>query len=141
MNIEELREYCISLEAVEEKFPFAKIMGGENVLVFYVCNHMFAMVDLNDSDVVNIKCQPERILDLREHYEWADKASHMNSKYWLGMHLNGVMDDTAKELISNSYSIVKKKYTKKKRQNPLPGLHFGFMSFYNWLAISLTLFI
>ena len=115
MNIEKLREYCISLEAAEEKFPFAKIMGGENVLVFYVCNHMFAMVDLNDSDVVNIKCQPERILDLREHYEWADKASHMNSKYWLGMHLNGVMDDTAKELISNSYSIVKKKYTKKKR--------------------------
>lgn len=39
----------------------------------------------------------------------------MNSKYWLGMHLNGVMDDTAKELISNSYSIVKEKYTKKKR--------------------------
>lgn len=115
MNIEELRAYCLSLEAVEEKFPFAKIKGGESVLVFYVCNHMFAMVDLNDNDVVNIKCQPERIADLREHYEWADKASHMNSKYWLGMRLSGVADDTAKELISNSYSIVKDKYTKKKR--------------------------
>ena len=43
---------------------------------------MFAVVDLNDCDIVNVKCQPERILDLGEHYEWADKASHMNSKYW-----------------------------------------------------------
>ena len=60
MNIEELRTYCLSLETVEEKFPFAKIKGGESVLVFYVCNHMFAMVDLDDSDIVNIKCQPER---------------------------------------------------------------------------------
>lgn len=115
MNIEELHEYCISLEAVEEKFPFAKIKGGESVLVFYVCNHMFAMVDLNYNDIVNVKCQPERISDLREHYEWADKASHMNSKYWLGMRLSEVADDTAKELISNSYLIVKEKYTKKKR--------------------------
>ena len=40
MNIEELRTYCLSLETVEEKFPFAKIKGGESVLVFYVCNHM-----------------------------------------------------------------------------------------------------
>ena len=76
---------------------------------------MFAMVDLDDSDIVNIKCQPERIVDLREHYEWADKASHMNMKYWLGMRLSGVADDTAKELIYNSYSIVKEKYRKKKR--------------------------
>ena len=115
MNIEELRDYCLAMEAVEEKFPFAMIKGGENVLVFYVCNHMFAMVDLNYNDIVNVKCQPERISDLREHYEWADKASHMNSKYWLGMHIDTAPDDMAKELISNSYSIVKDKYTKKRR--------------------------
>lgn len=115
MNIEELRDYCLLLEAVEEKFPFAKIKGGKSVLVFYVRNHMFAMIDLNDCDIVNVKCQPERILDLREHFDWADKASHMNSKYWLGMHINTAPDDMAKELISNSYSIVKDKYTKKRR--------------------------
>ena len=60
---------------------FAKILGGENVLVFYVCNHMFAMVDISDSDLINVKCQTERIIDLREHYEWADRPSHMNGKY------------------------------------------------------------
>ena len=59
MNIEELHEYCISLEAVEEKFPFAKTRGGESVLEFYVCNHMFALVDLNEGDIVNVKCQPD----------------------------------------------------------------------------------
>lgn len=55
MNIEGLHEYCISLEAVEEKFPFAKMKGGESVLVFYVCNHMFALVDLNEGDIVNVE--------------------------------------------------------------------------------------
>lgn len=115
MSIEELHEYCISLEAVEEKFPFAKIKGGESVLVFYVCNHMFAMVDISDGNLVNVKCQTDRLVDLREHYDWTDKPSHMNDKYWLGLHINTTPIDMAKELISNSYSIVKDKFTKKKR--------------------------
>ena len=83
MNIEELRDYCLSLDDVEEKFPFAKIKGGESVLVFYVCGHMFAFLDIADYDIVTIKCQTERIAELREHYEWADKPSHENGKYWV----------------------------------------------------------
>ena len=51
MNIEELRDYCLSLGDVEEKFPFAKIKGGGSVLVFYVCGHMFAFLDIADYDL------------------------------------------------------------------------------------------
>lgn len=114
MNIEELRDYCLSLGGVDERFPFAKIAGGENVLVFYVCNHMFAFLDISDYDLLTIKCQTERIEELREQFEWADKPSHENGKYWLGLHINITPTDLAKELITNSYRLVKEKYEKKK---------------------------
>ena len=62
MNVEEIREYCLSLGSdVEEKLPFVKFKNGEGVLVFYVCGHMFCFFDLNDFQVISLKCQPERI--------------------------------------------------------------------------------
>ena len=63
MNIEDYREYCLSLGAdVEEKLPFQKFKNGEGVLVFYVSGHMFSFFDCNDFSVVSLKCQPERFL-------------------------------------------------------------------------------
>ena len=62
MNVEEYRDYCLSLGTdVEEKLPFVKFKNGDSVLVFYVCGHMFCFFDLNDFQVVSLKCQPERI--------------------------------------------------------------------------------
>ena len=62
MNIEDYREYCLSLGAdVEEKLPFQKFKSGEGVLVFYVMGHMFSFFDCNDFSVISMKCQPERI--------------------------------------------------------------------------------
>ena len=62
MNVEEYRDYCLSFgEDVEEKLPFVKFKNGDSVLVFYVCGHMFCFFDLNDVQVVSLKCQPERI--------------------------------------------------------------------------------
>ena len=70
MNIEEYRDYCLSLgNDVEEKLPFQKFKGGEGVLVFYVCSHMFSFFDCNDFSVVSLKCQPERIEDLKAQNE------------------------------------------------------------------------
>ena len=66
MNIEDYREYCLSLsEDVEEKLPFQKFKNGEGVLVFYVSGHMFSFFDCNDFSVISLKCQPERIEDLK----------------------------------------------------------------------------
>ena len=64
MNLEEFREYCLSLGEVEEKLPFAKMPGGDSVLVFYVSGHTFCYCDLNDLRVV-VKCQPERCMTWR----------------------------------------------------------------------------
>ena len=46
MNIEDYREYCLSLGTdIEEKLPFQKFKSGEGVLVFYVSGHMFSFFD------------------------------------------------------------------------------------------------
>ena len=56
MNVEEIRDFCLSLGAdVEEKLPFTKFKNGEGVLVFYVCGHMFCFFDLNDFQVISLK--------------------------------------------------------------------------------------
>ena len=67
MNIESFREYCLSLGEVEEKLPFAKMPGGDSVLVFYVNGHTFCYCDINDFKTVIVKCQPERIPELMEN--------------------------------------------------------------------------
>ena len=80
MNIEEFREFCLSLGEVEEKLPFAKMPGGESMLVFYVCGHTFCYCDIDDFTAVNLKCQPERIAELRES---ADALETLTGKtYW-----------------------------------------------------------
>ena len=62
MNMEDYREYCLSLgEDVEEKLPFQKFKSGEGVLVFYVHGRMFSFFDCDNYSVVTLKCQPERI--------------------------------------------------------------------------------
>ena len=58
MNIEDYREYCLSLgEDIEEKLPFQRFKNGEGVLVFYVMGHMFSFFDCNDFSVISLKCQ------------------------------------------------------------------------------------
>ena len=113
MNIEEFREFCLSLGEVEEKLPFAKMPGGDSILVFYVCGHTFCYCDLDDFTAVNLKCQPERIAELRENYDGFIDPDHMNPKYWIGVLVKEVSSELLKELTRNSFEIVKEKYTKK----------------------------
>ena len=114
MNVEEYRDYCLSLGAdVEEKLPFVKFKNGDSVLVFYVCGHMFCFFDLNDFQVVSLKCQPERIDELKARYDCIGKPFNLPSKYWIGVDANAAEDALLRELTKNSYEIVKAKYTKK----------------------------
>ena len=95
MNIEDYRDYCLSLGAdVEEKLPFTAFRYAADVLVFYVCGHMFAFLDIDHYGIVTLKCQPERIDELKARYD--------------------AEEDLLKDLTRNSYEIVKAKYTKKK---------------------------
>ena len=114
MNIEDYREYCLSLgDDIEEKFPFTKFKNGEGVLVFYVCGHMFSYFNCNDYSVISLKCQPKRIIELKEENDCIGDPYNESSKHWLGINPHTAPDDLLKDLTRNSYEIVKAKYTKR----------------------------
>ena len=113
MNIEDYHEYSLSLGTdVEEKLPFQKFKNGEGVLVFYVHGHMFSFFDCNDFSVISLKCQPERIEDLKAKYECIGNPYNESPKHWVGINPITAPDDLLKELTRNSYEIVKAKYKK-----------------------------
>ena len=115
MNIEEFREFCLSLGEVEEKLPFAKMPGGDTLLVFYVCGHTFCYCDLHEFTVV-VKCQTERITELRSSaYGVVPPDNPFNPKSWIGINLQTIDTELLKELTRNSYEIVKGKYSKKRK--------------------------
>ena len=115
MNIEEYREFCLSLGEVEEKLPFAKMPGGDTLLVFYVCGHTFCYCDLHECTVV-VKCQPERIAELLGTADGVEAPdNHFNPKYWLGINLRTIDTELLKKLTRNSYEIVKGKYSRKRK--------------------------
>ena len=69
MNIEELREYCLSLGEVEEKMPFGKFARRyDSVLVFYVMGHIFCMTDIDDFSYVNVKSTPSELEALKAEH-------------------------------------------------------------------------
>lgn len=115
MNIESIRDYCLSLPFVTEDFPF-----DETTLAFRIMGKIFAMTDLQNSDRVVLKCDPERALELRDKYSDIEGAWHMNKKYWNQINTHGMLtDDFIKSLIRHSYSEVVKKLPKKVgKENP-----------------------
>ena len=67
MNVEDLRSYCLSLDAdVVEKFPFTAFRYAKDVLVFYISGHMFCYFDINDLSNVTVKCDPDSIPELED---------------------------------------------------------------------------
>jgi len=110
MNIEELREYCLSHKSTTEELMFK-----DEYLVFRVLGKWFAVVPLNDSDLtICLKCDPTEAIELRERYNCVEPAWHFNKKYWNSVILNRDMDDkTVKYWISHSIDEVVKKMQKK----------------------------
>ncbi|MDP4224159.1 MAG: MmcQ/YjbR family DNA-binding protein [Bacteroidota bacterium] len=105
MDIESLRNHCISKKKVTESFPF-----DEETLVFKVEGKMFALVNLEGELSINLKCEPELALELRERYPAVTPGYHMNKKYWNTIMLDGTIPD--KEVFSwidHSYEEVLKK--------------------------------
>lgn len=104
MNIEELREYCLSKPGVTEEFPF-----DEDTLVFKVKGKMFALTGLNDIEhMVNLKCDPDYATELREQYpNEVLPGYHMNKKHWNTVaYSGGLKNDFVKRLVDHSYELV-----------------------------------
>ena len=114
MNLEELRDYCLSLPHVTEDMPF-----GEDFLVFRICNRIFALTNLECFPVsVSLKCDPERAVELREQYP--DKivpGYHLNKKHWNTVLLEGLPLTLIDEMIIDSYMLVVEKIPKKERES------------------------
>jgi predicted DNA-binding protein (MmcQ/YjbR family) len=110
MNIESLREYCLSKNNVTESFPF-----DDETLVFKVEGKIFALINLEGELSLNLKCDPELALELRERYQAVTPGYHMNKKYWNTVSLDGTIPD--KEVFSwidHSYEQVLKKPKKQR---------------------------
>ncbi len=103
MNIEQLRDYCLAKKGSTEGFPF-----GEDTLVFKVMGKIFALVNLARIPLsVNLKCDPERAVELRETYEDIEPGYHMNKKHWNTVFLRGAIPDAeVREMIDHSYALV-----------------------------------
>ena len=111
MNIESVREYCLSLPLVTEAFPF-----DERTLVFRILGKIFACVDLERPECVTMKCNADYALELREVHPEIEGAWHWNKKYWNQVNLYGTLeDDFIQALIRHSYSEVVKKLKKQER--------------------------
>ena len=111
-NTESFREYCLHKKAVTESFPFNK-----TTLVFKVAGKMFALLSLESVAFrVNLKCDPERAIDLREQYSGIIPGFHMNKRHWNTVIIDGSFTPKLlKELTDHSYDLVVKSLTNKKR--------------------------
>ncbi len=113
MNIEEFRNFCLSMKGVTEDFPF-----DQQALVFKVMGKMFALTDVDSFESINLKCKPEKAIELREHYPAVLPGYHMNKKHWNTVLTNGEIPDLLlKQWTRDSYDLVVAGLTKKLRQD------------------------
>lgn len=116
MNIEELHQYCTNKKGVTEHFPFDEV-----TLVFKVMGKMFALVGLEKWErgetTINLKCNPDWAIELRNQYQGVNPGYHMSKKHWNTITLNttDISDVFARELIDHSYDLVVERLTKKLR--------------------------
>jgi predicted DNA-binding protein (MmcQ/YjbR family) len=116
MFLDDVRNHCLQKTGVTEGFPFDK-----NTLVFKVFGKMFALMDVDVFDSLNLKCDPEKAIELRETYQGVQPGYHMNKKHWNTVLLNeDVSDKLLLELIDHSYELVYASLPKKVRnENPI----------------------
>lgn len=108
MNIESVREYCLSLPHATEDFPF-----DETTLAFRIGGRIFAMIDLERTEWFVLKCNPDMAIELREKYAEISPAWHMNKRHWNQINLFGYLsEEFICSLIRHSYSLVVQKLPK-----------------------------
>jgi len=113
MDLEKFREYCLSKPHATEGTPF-----GEDVLVFKVAGKIFALAALDEVPAkVNLKCDPDLALELRDRYEQVWPGYHMNKKHWNTVEIeSGIPEAELRKMIDHSYELVAKSLPKAKRK-------------------------
>ena len=102
MDIIELRDFCLSLPHAEEATPF-----DETTLVYKIGGRIFALTDMEDSGRINLKCDPDRAIELRERHPEIVPGWHMNKRHWNTVTTDGDLpDEMVREIIRDSYRLV-----------------------------------
>jgi predicted DNA-binding protein (MmcQ/YjbR family) len=119
MNIQQLYDLCLNKNGVTEHFPF-----DDDTLVFKVGGKIFCLTSLSGwekgSPSLNLKCNPEKAIELRAAYEAVKSGYHMNKIHWNTVSCNqDVNDKMLVELLSHSYDLVFNSLTKKAQQEVL----------------------
>jgi predicted DNA-binding protein (MmcQ/YjbR family) len=111
MDIESLRDYCLLKEGAREEFPF-----GDSTIVFKTGGKIFLLAGLYSVPLqFNVKCDPERITELRERYSAVQPGYHMNKMHWNTVIIDGSLSDRQlKEMIDESYALIINSLPKKK---------------------------
>lgn len=113
MNIAFFREYCLNKPGTSEDTPF-----DENTLCFKVGSKIFAIIDIELFESVNLKCDPEKAIELREQFDGIVPGYHMNKKHWNTVSFNGsVPDKLILELVDHSYDLIFKSLPKTTRDS------------------------
>jgi predicted DNA-binding protein (MmcQ/YjbR family) len=109
-KLEDLRELCLSMKGATEDMPF-----DETTLCFRVGGKIFAITDIEDRPVkINLKCDPEKAVVLREQYEYIKPGWHMNKIHWNTVNIeSNISEELISELIINSYELIYNKLSKK----------------------------
>src|SRR5438045_6572960 len=118
MDLAKFREYCLAKPNATEGTPF-----GPDTLVFKVGGKIFAIGSLDDVPArVNLKCDPDLALELRDRYEQVRPGYHMNKKHWNTVEIeSGIPDAELKKMIDHSYELVLRTLPKVKREKLLKG--------------------
>ncbi len=102
MTLEELRQYCLSKPGTTEEFPF-----DQSTLVFKVLGKMYVLTDVDVFDSINVKCDPEKAVELRERYEEVTPGYHMSKTHWNTVRTDGSLSDRLLfEWVDESYRLV-----------------------------------
>ncbi|MBC6605815.1 MmcQ/YjbR family DNA-binding protein [Hymenobacter sp. BT188] len=103
MNIEDYRDYCLLKSGVTEETPF-----DDDTLVFKVGGKIFALTSISQYGSVNLKCDPERAVQLREEFDYVLPGYHMNKKHWNTVVIgSGVSASQLREWTDHSYDLVR----------------------------------
>lgn len=102
MTLAFFRDYCLAKPGVTEDTPF-----GEDTLCFRVGGKIFSITSINLFEYINLKCDPERSIELREQYEGITPGYHMNKKLWNSVSsIGNVPDSLILELADHSYELI-----------------------------------
>jgi predicted DNA-binding protein (MmcQ/YjbR family) len=103
MDLPSAYDLCLSLPHAEATTPF-----GPDIVVFKVAGKVFALTSPDEFPPrMNLKCDPDRAVELREEYSGIQPGYHMNKKHWNTLILDGsVPSALVRELIYHSYDLV-----------------------------------